>query len=77
MAPPYRGISQIPFMSRARGHRESPGGLVLHYCPLLALIGATQEGHDLSASAAVAGLKVEADVPLVTPFSTAQATASA
>ena len=30
-APPYRGINQIPFMSRARGHRESPGGLALHY----------------------------------------------
>ena len=30
-APPQRGINQIPFMSRARGHRIISGGLALHY----------------------------------------------
>lgn len=30
-APPQRGINQIPFMSRAQGHRIISGGLALHY----------------------------------------------
>ena len=30
-APPQRVINQIPFMSRARGHRIISGGLALHY----------------------------------------------